>query len=33
VHRSEFGVAAYVPAVADDVEVRIEIEAYVPTKG
>ena len=33
VHRSEFGVAAYVPAVADDVEVRIEIEAYAPTKG
>jgi polyisoprenoid-binding protein YceI len=33
VHRAEFGVAAYVPAVADDVEVRIEIEAYVPPKG
>jgi len=33
VHRSEFGVAAYVPAVADEVEVRIEIEAYVPPKG
>ena len=33
VHRSEFGVEAYVPAVADDVEVRIEIEAYVPPKG
>jgi polyisoprenoid-binding protein YceI len=33
VHRSDFGVAAYVPAVADDLEVRIEIEAYVPAKG
>jgi polyisoprenoid-binding protein YceI len=32
VKRSEFGVAAYVPAVADDLEVRIEIEAYVPPK-
>ncbi len=30
VHRSEFGVAAFVPAVADDVVVRIEIESYVP---
>jgi polyisoprenoid-binding protein YceI len=33
VHRSEFGVAAYVPAVADDVVIRIEIEAFVPPKG
>jgi polyisoprenoid-binding protein YceI len=32
-HRSEFGVAAYVPAVADDLLVRIEIEAFVPPKG
>ncbi len=32
VRRSEFGVAAYMPAVADDLEVRIEIEAYVPPK-
>jgi polyisoprenoid-binding protein YceI len=30
VHRSEFGVAAYVPAVADDVVIRIEVESYVP---
>jgi polyisoprenoid-binding protein YceI len=30
VHRSEFGVAAYVPAVADDVVIRIEVEAFVP---
>jgi polyisoprenoid-binding protein YceI len=30
VHRSEFGVAAYVPAVADDVVIRIEIESFVP---
>ncbi len=33
VKRSEFGVAAYVPAVADEVEVRIEIEAFVAPKG
>jgi polyisoprenoid-binding protein YceI len=33
VRRSEFGVAAYVPAVADEVEVRIEIEAFVASKG
>jgi len=33
VRRSEFGVAAYVPAVADEVEVRIEIEAFVAPKG
>ncbi len=33
VHRSEFGVAAYVPAVADDVVIRIEVESYVPPKG
>jgi polyisoprenoid-binding protein YceI len=33
VHRSDFGVAAYVPAVADELLVRIEIEAYVPPKG
>jgi polyisoprenoid-binding protein YceI len=33
VKRSEFGVAAYVPAVADELDVRIEIEAYVPPKG
>ncbi len=30
VKRSEFGVAAYVPAVADDVVIRIEIESFVP---
>jgi polyisoprenoid-binding protein YceI len=30
VHRSEFGVTAYVPAVSDDVVIRIEIESYVP---
>jgi polyisoprenoid-binding protein YceI len=30
VRRSEFGVAAYVPAVADDVIIRIEVEAFVP---
>jgi polyisoprenoid-binding protein YceI len=30
VHRSEFGVAAYVPAVADEVVIRIEVEAFVP---
>ena len=30
VKRSEFGVSAYVPGVADDVLVRIEIESYVP---
>jgi len=30
VHRSEFGVTAYVPAVADDVVIRIEVEAFVP---
>jgi polyisoprenoid-binding protein YceI len=33
VKRSEFGVAAYVPAVADEVEVRIEVEAFVAPKG
>ncbi len=33
VKRSEFGVAAYVPAVADDVVIRIEIESYVPPKA
>jgi len=33
VRRSEFGVAAYVPAVADEVEVRIEIEAFVAPQG
>ncbi len=30
VRRSEFGVTMYVPAVADDVVIRIEIEAFVP---
>lgn len=30
IKRSDFGVAAYLPAVADDVEIRIEIEAFVP---
>ena len=30
VRRSEFGVVAYVPAVADDVVIRIEVEAFVP---
>ena len=30
VHRSEFGVTMYVPAVADDVVIRIEVEAFVP---
>ena len=30
VKRSEFGVAAYVPAVADDVVIRIEVESFVP---
>jgi len=33
IKRSDFGVAAYVPAVADELDVRIEIEAYVPPKG
>jgi polyisoprenoid-binding protein YceI len=33
VKRSEFGVVAYVPAVADDVVIRIEIESYVPPKA
>jgi polyisoprenoid-binding protein YceI len=33
VHRSEFGVVTYVPAVADDVVIRIEIESFVPPKG
>jgi polyisoprenoid-binding protein YceI len=33
VKRSEFGVAAYVPAVADDVIIRIEIESFVPPKA
>lgn len=33
VARSEFGVAAYVPAVADEVEIRIEVEAFVAPKG
>jgi len=33
VRRSEFGVAAYVPAVADELEVRIEVESFVATKG
>jgi polyisoprenoid-binding protein YceI len=33
VRRSDFGVAAYVPAVADEVEVRIEVEAFVAQKG
>ena len=33
VHRSEFGVAAYVPNVADEVVIRIEVESYVPPKG
>jgi polyisoprenoid-binding protein YceI len=30
VHRSEFGVTMFVPAVADDVVIRIEVEAFVP---
>jgi len=30
IKRSEFGIAAYVPNVADDVEVRLEVEASVP---
>ena len=30
VRRSEFGVTMYVPAVADDVVIRIEVEAFVP---
>ena len=30
VKRSDFGVAAYLPAVGDELEVRIEIEAFVP---
>ncbi|MBS0396009.1 MAG: YceI family protein [Proteobacteria bacterium] len=30
IKRSEFGVVAYVPAVADDVVIRIEIESFVP---
>jgi polyisoprenoid-binding protein YceI len=30
IKRSEFGVAAYVPNVADEVEIRIEVEASVP---
>jgi len=29
IKRSEFGVAAYVPAVSDELDVRIEIEAFV----
>jgi polyisoprenoid-binding protein YceI len=33
VHRSEFGVVTYVPAVADDVVIRIEVESFVPPKG
>jgi polyisoprenoid-binding protein YceI len=33
VKRSEFGVAAYVPAVADELDVHIEIEAFGPPKG
>jgi polyisoprenoid-binding protein YceI len=28
VKRSEFGVAAYVPMVGDELEVRLEVEAY-----
>jgi polyisoprenoid-binding protein YceI len=30
VHRSEFGVTMYVPGVADDVVIRIEVESFVP---
>ena len=30
VRRSEFGVSLYAPAVADDVVIRIEVEAFVP---
>ena len=30
VKRSDFGVAAYLPAVGDELDVRIEIEAFVP---
>jgi hypothetical protein len=33
VNRSEFGVAACVPAASDEVEIRIEIEAHVVPKG
>jgi polyisoprenoid-binding protein YceI len=30
VRRSEFGVSLYAPAVADDIVIRIEVEAFVP---
>ncbi len=30
VKRTEFGVSLYAPAVADDVVIRIEVEAFVP---
>jgi len=30
VRRSDFGVAAYLPTVGDELDVRIEIEAFVP---
>lgn len=30
VRRSEFGVTLYLPGVADDVVIRIEVEAFVP---
>jgi len=30
IKRSEFGVAAYVPNVADEVDIRLEVEASVP---
>jgi polyisoprenoid-binding protein YceI len=30
VKRTEFGVSMYAPAVADDVVIRIEVEAFVP---
>ena len=32
VKRSDFGVTAYVPVVADNVKIRIEVEAFVPPK-
>ncbi|MEI8259828.1 MAG: YceI family protein [Deltaproteobacteria bacterium] len=33
VKRADFGVAAYVPVVADEIEVRIEVEAFVAPGG
>ena len=32
IKRSQFGVAAYVPAVADELVIRIEVEAFVAKK-